>query len=816
MTTKPAPKPVELPATKLRWRCELSRIPFETTAQAELREGFIGQERALRALKMGAELSAPGYNVFVCGLAGTSRGGTIARMIEELHPPTKESLDRCYVNNFKLTDRPRLLALPRGQANAFKKDMQAGIDFLRRRIPQVFEGEPFQRQKGRIVERFTVREKELMDDFTRRIAREQFALGHMQVGAVALPEIFPVLEGQMVPIEDISKMVHEGKLESPVAEDIERKYEQFRQEFTVVYRKTLTLSRELASELSYLEQEAASVLVDGVIEELKEKYAGQSIAEYLEEVRHHLLDNLDPFKEREGEGEHDEETPDGLPKPQAGPERDPFRVYGVNVILAHDNDDKSPVIFETTPTYANLFGTIQRAYDTRGGWTSDFMDLRAGSLLRADGGFLIMYSLEALSEVGVWRALKRTLNHNRLEIQPLEMFYPFGGSAQKPEAIDINVKVILIGDRSLYELLYEYEEDFRKIFKVRVEFDEEMAMSDGVIAEYAGRLRALSEKENLYPFDRGAFAAMLEYGVRQAGRRNKVTARFIDIADLAREAHYNAAAAGESVVRAAHVRGALSSRMERHNLIETRIREMIQEGTLLVDVEGESVGQVNGLSVLEIGGYSFGKPVRITATAALGKAGLINIEREANLSGRFHDKGMHIIAGYLRSQFAQDKPLSLAASICFEQSYSGVDGDSASSTEIYALASALSGLPLRQDIAVTGSINQQGAIQAIGGVNEKIEGFFDVCRIKGLTGTQGVMMPESNVEDLMLREDILEAVAAGKFHVWPVAQVEQGIEILTQTAAGAKNVDGKFEPGTVFALMDDRLSNMAKTLKEFE
>src|SRR5256712_9046742 len=607
MTTRPAPKPTELPAAKLRWKCELSRIPFETTAQAELREGFIGQERALRALKMGAELSAPGYNVFVCGLAGTSRGGTIARMIEELHPPTKESLDRCYVNNFKLTDRPRLLALPRGQANAFKKDMQAGIDFLRRRIPQAFEGEPFQRQKGRIVERFTVREKELMDDFTRRIAREQFALGHMQVGAVALPEIFPVLEGQMVPIEDISKMVHEGKLESPVAEDIERKYEQFRQEFTVVYRKTLTLSRELASELSYLEQEAASVLVDGVIEELKEKYPGTSVAEYIEEVRHHLLDNLDPFKEREGEGEHEEEPPEGLPKAQGGPERDPFRVYGVNVILAHNHEEASPVIFETTPTYANLFGTIQRAYDARGGWTSDFMDLRGGSLFRAGCGLPIMYLIEALCGNRVWRALKRTLNHNRLEIQPLEMFYPFGGSALKPEAIDINVKVILIGDRELYELLYEYEEDFRKIFKVRVEFDEEMAMSDGVIAEYAGRLRALSEKENLYPVDRCAFAAMLEYGVRQAGRRNKVTARFIDIADLAREAHYKAAAAGESVVRAAHVRGALSSKVERHNLIDTRLRAMIEEGTLLVDVPGTRVGQADGSSGLEIGAHAFRK-----------------------------------------------------------------------------------------------------------------------------------------------------------------------------------------------------------------
>src|SRR5246127_2543494 len=404
MTTIAAPRPMELPQAKLRWRCELSRIPFETTAQAELREGFIGQERALRALKMGVELSAPGYTVFVGGLAGTSRGGTIARMIGELHPGTKQSPDRCYVNNFKIADRPRLLTLPRGQAEPFKKDMQAGIDFLRRRIPQVFEGEPFQRQKGRIVERFTVREKELMDDFTRRIARDQFALGHMQVGAVALPEIFPVLEGQMVPIEDISKMVHEGKLETGVAEEIERKYEQFRQEFTVVYRKTLTLSRELASELSYLEQEAASVLVDGVIEELKEKYPGTSVVEYLEEVRHHVLDNLGPFKEREGEGEQEgPEPPDGAPKPP-GPERDPFRVYGVNVILAHNSEDNSPVIFETTPSYANLFGTIQRAYDARGGWSSDFMDLRGGSLLRADGGFLIMYAIEALSEQGVWRA----------------------------------------------------------------------------------------------------------------------------------------------------------------------------------------------------------------------------------------------------------------------------------------------------------------------------------------------------------------------------------------------------------------------------
>jgi len=801
---------------KLRWRCDPATIPFDTTADAPLVTDLVGQERAFRALKMGVELSAPGYNIFVCGLAGTGRGGTIAHVVGQIHPAAKSSLDRCYVNNFKNPDRPRLLTIPRGQANAFKKDMESGIEFLRRRIPQVFEGEPFQRQKARIVDRFTSREKELMDDFTRRIGRDQFALGHMQVGAVALPEIFPVLEGQMVPIEDVPKLVHEGKLETTAAEDLERKYEQFRQEFTVVYRKTLTLSRELASELSYLEQEAASVLVDGFVEELKEKYPGEVVAEYLEEVRHNLLDNLDPFKEREEEEEAGSGSiPEGASRPTTS-ERDPFRVYGVNVILAHNHEDGSPVIFETTPTYTNLFGTIQRSYDARGGWNSDFMDLRAGSILRADGGFLVMYAYDAITETGVWRTLKRTLNHGRLEIQPLEMFFPFGSSVLKPEPIDTNVKIILIGDRHMYEMLYEYEEDFRKIFKVRVEFDEEMMMSDAVVRQYSGRLHQLSEQENIPAFDRTAVAAMLEFGVRQAGRRNKVTARFPELADLAREAAYIARQENASPVTSAHVRSAREARVERHNLAETKIREMIEEGTLLIETDASRIGQVNGLSVLEIGGYCFGKPVRITASAALGKAGLINIEREANLSGRLHDKGMQIIAGYLRSKFAQDKPLSLAASICFEQSYSGVDGDSASSTEVYALLSALSGLPIRQDIGVTGSVNQHGDIQPIGGVNEKIEGFYDVCRAKGLTGRQGVMIPKENVEDLMLRDDVIESVSDGKFQILPITSVEEGIEILTGVPAGVRDSNGTFDADTIFSRVDMRLHEMAATLKQFE
>src|SRR5277367_4327294 len=817
MVKKSAPKHASLPPEKLRWQCDPASIPFKTTAEIEPVSGDIGQERALRALRMGVELTASGYNLFVCGLSGTSRGGMIVRMIEDLHPQTEPAPDRCYVNNFKNADRPRLLTLPRGLANAFKKEVESGIDFLRRRIPQVFEGEPFQRQKTRIVERFTVREKELMDDFTRRIAREQFALGRMQVGAVALPEIFPVLEGQMVPIEEIPKMVQDGKLENTAAEELERKYDQFRQEFTIVYRRTLSLSRELASEMNYLEQEAASVLVDGVIEELKEKYSSPQIAEYLEEVRHHVLDNLEPFKEREGE--EDQPSPEGGPGTRMErSERDPFRVYGVNVILAHAENEKRPVIFETIPTYANLFGTIHRSYDTRGGgWNSDFMDLRGGSLLRADGGFLVMYALDALTETGVWRTLKRTLNHGKLEIQPVDIFFPFSTAAMKPEPIAVNVKILLIGDRDMYELLYTYEEDFRKIFKVRVEFDEEMPWNDEVIRHFSGRLRKLTEDEGLSAFDRSAIAALMEHGVRCAGRRGKVTAKFFEIADVAPEASYVAKHEnGNEMATGEHVRKALDAKIERHNLTETKIREMIEQKLIFIHTESERVGQVNGLAVLEIGGYAFGKPTRITASVSVGKSGLINIERESNLSGRFHDKGMQIISGFIRRTFAHDKPLSLSASLCFEQSYSGVDGDSASSTEVYALLSALADLPISQEFAVTGSVNQQGDIQPIGGVNEKIEGFYDVCRLKGLTGKQGVLIPSANIDDLMLRAEVIDAVATGKFHIYPVSSVGEGLEILTGKSAGTRDANGKFQANTIFARVDDRLRLMAETLREFE
>ncbi|HZH85387.1 MAG TPA: AAA family ATPase, partial [Phototrophicaceae bacterium] len=441
---------------------------------------------------------------------------------------------------------------------------------------------------------------------------------------------------------------------------------------------------------------------------------------------------------------------------------------------------------------------------------------RGGSLLRADGGFLVMYALDTLTEAGVWRTLKRTLNHGKLEIQPVDVFFPFSTAALKPEPIDVHAKIILIGDRDMYEMLYDYEDDFKKIFKVRVEFDEEMKWSEEVACQYGGRLRKLVDDEKLLHFDRSAVAAILEHGVRLAGRRGKITTRFFDLADLARESSYAAKLDASQTISAEHVRRALDAKVDRHNLLETKIREMIEQNLVFIDTTGGRAGQVNGLSVMEIGGYAFGKPVRITASVALGKTGIINIERESNLSGRFHDKGVQIISGYIRRVFSQDKPLSLAASLCFEQSYSGIDGDSASSTEIYALLSALADLPVRQDLAVTGSVNQQGDIQPIGGVNQKIEGFYDVCRLKGFTGSQGVLIPAENIDDLMLRDEVIAAVAKGIFHIYPVATIEQGIEILTGVRAGKRSPSGKFEPGSVFAKADARLSNMATTLRRFE
>jgi len=795
---------------QLRWRCDPAAFDFETTADLKPLEGIIGQERAVRALQLGVELYGPGYNIFVCGLSGTGRATTIQQMLKSIRPVCPPAPDRCYVHNFQHSEQPRLLTLPRGTANNFRKDMNRALDFLATRLPQLLEDEQYQRARGRILERYGAQEKDMLDTFSEQLKKDRFALA--EIGGVGTT-VVPVVAGQPVPVDKLDELVAGGQVEESQARVLSTRQAQLQKQFITIYRKTLELQRAMNFELELLEKETASVLVDSVVEDLKEKHPHAGVAEHLEAVRSSLLDNLTLFKSQpeseEGEG----------PRPRPGPPADPFRIYRVNVMLAHETEDGCPVIVETSPNYTNLFGGVQRSYDMRGVAHSDFLDVRAGSLLEADGGYLVVNALDALIEPGVWKALKRTLIHGKLEIQAVpEWMMPFATSALKPEPIPVSVKVILIGEYYLYDLLYAHEEDFKQIFKVKADFDSEMNRSQPAVRQYALLLRKLCEEDKLLPFHKEAVAAVVEYGVRRAGRQDKLSTRFSEIADLAREATYWALKqpATNGVVMRAHVERAIAERIERHNLVESKIQELIEKGVLLIDVAGERIGQVNGLSVYDMGSYAFGKPVRITASTAMGRAGIINIEREANLSGRSYDKGVAILSGYLRQKFAQNKPMSLAASVCFEQSYSGVDGDSASSTEVYALLSSLSGLPLRQEIAVTGSVNQKGDIQAIGGVNYKIEGFYDVCKAKGLTGTQGVILPIENVPDLMLRPDVAEAVRAGRFHLYPVATVEEGIEILTGVKAGEALPEGGFEPETVYGRVDARLRELAVGLKEYE
>jgi len=576
-------------------------------------------------------------------------------------------------------------------------------------------------------------------------------------------------------------------------------------------KETRKVEKLIQEELTALDKSAISHLVADAIGDIKEKYPQPKIQSYLDEVQESILGNPGRFQPKP-------ETPQALiPGLVLPPQADAFTEFQVNVIVDNAETKGAPVIIETSPTYRNLFGTIERNIDHLGSmWKTDFTKIKSGSFLRANGGYLVLNALEVFIEPGVWLALKRTLRNRTMEMQSFDPFHLFASSALKPEPIEVKVKVVMIGDAYLYETLYNVDEDFKKIFKMKADFDTVMERKDETQLKYAEFIRKICSDENLLPFDRSGAAAVIEYGVRLAGRQKKLSTEFHRITDILREARYWAGKEGDTRVTEKHVDQAIAEKIYRKKLIEEKIQEMIDDGLILIDSEGARVGQVNGLSVYDLGEYAFGKPSRITAQTSMGKAGIINIEREADLSGRTHNKGVLILAGYLRGKYAQDKPLTLTTSICFEQSYGGIDGDSASSTEVYAILSSLAEFPIRQDVAVTGSVNQNGEIQPIGGVNQKIEGFFDVCKVRGLTGTQGVMIPHQNIGDLMLRKDIVEAVSQGKFHIYPVQTIDQGIEILTGVPGGEKKSDGSYPEGTVNLRVDKKLMDLAKAMKGFE
>ncbi len=795
-----ARKTESLSPDQLRWRCTPRDIAAAGNGTEE-RE-IIGQDRALRALRLGLEIKQYGYNIYVNGVPGTGRTTATRRLLKEFEQREASLTDKCYVYNFKDPDSPRMLQLPAGQGVELKGDMETFVSELLKNVPAVFESRRYQDQRKKNLEHFQERQRSVLKDFERKVKERGFEVVQVQSGPGMRPEIVPVLDGAPASLDQVQVKVEAGEMKQEDLDALQTQQGELEGQMELVMREMRTIERKAKKSLDDLNNKTIIPLVEELLEELREKYNDRKLNTYFDEVQAEVLSNFNRF--------HHKDEPASVLGVQVAREEDSFLEYQVNVIIDNSNVKGVPVIIETNPRYKNIFGTIERVVDRQGIWRSDFTYIKGGSLLKADGGFLVLNAYDVLVEPWVWTTLKRVLRNRQTEIQPPESGLFGSNSGLKPEPIPFDVKVIMIGDGYTHHLLYEYDEDFKKVFKIRADFDVEMPNDNASMRSYISFVRSLCEAEELLPLETGAMAEVLEYGARLSGDRRKLSTRFNVIADVIRESGYWARQESAKDVTASHVRKAIDEKIERLSLMEEKIQEMIINGSILISTEGSVVGQVNGLSVYQMGEYSFGKPTRITAKTGMGHAGIINIEREADLSGPSHNKGVLIIAGYLRYKYGQHRNLLLTASLAFEQSYSGVDGDSASSTEVYAILSSLSGIPLCQDLAVTGSLNQHGEIQPIGGVNQKIEGFYDVCRTRGLTGSQGVIIPKQNVDDLMLRHDIVAAVEEEKFHIYAISTIDEGIALLTGKAAGAPSRAGKFPPASVHAAVEKTLTEYSR------
>ncbi len=798
----------EVPARLLRWQCDPSSLRVKSTSDITSNKEIIGQERALRALRLGLELKQPGYNVFVTGFSGTGRMTTIKRLLAEFSGEHSGLKDRCYVHNFRNPDLPILLTFKAGVGNAFRDDMDNLVQELVKNIPAVFESKRYQEERKRQMELFQERQRSILKEFERKVKEKNFEVIQVQAGTSIRPDITPVVNNEPVSYDQLDTLVKEGKITKEQVEQFMNDRTSLESQMELVLREMRNIEKKAKSSIDELAEKFILPAVKDSVDKIRAEYDDVKVQQYLDEVQENIMDDLNRFRPQE-------EGPASIigAAPQLA-DIDELTEFQVNVVVDNSDTKKIPIVIETNPRYKNIFGTIERQVDRNGVWRTDFTLIKAGSLLQADGGYLVINALDALMEQGVWQNLKRTLRYGQLEIQTLETGLFGTSSALKPESIEIDVKVVMIGDAHIYSLLYEQDDDFKKIFKVRADFDIVMPRVSASIERYTSFIKMICEDDKLLPFDSAGISAVIEYGVRLAGRQDKLSTRFNIIADVLREASYWAGKEKCTIATDKHILKAISERIERVKLVEEKIQEMMLDGTIMIDTEGAVVGQVNGLSVYDMGEYMFGKPSRITARTSLGRDGVINIERESDMSGPTHNKGVLILGGFLRGLYATNKPLVMNASLTFEQSYSGVDGDSASSTEVYAILSSLANVPLRQDLAVTGSVNQNGEIQPIGGVNQKIEGFFDVCNARGLTGTQGVMIPFQNQKELMLRQDVVEAVKKGKFHIYAIKHIDEGIEILTGIKAGKRLKSGSFEQKTIHSAVDQTLTKYASRWKE--
>ncbi len=792
----------ELTPDALRWTCCPDVVPVESSAEARACTEIIGQERALRAIQTGLDIKSLGYNIFITGMVGTGRTTTIKQLLDQLEKADKTPDDILYVNNFKYPDEPVLILLPAGQGKAFAEAMTKLIEMLKTNVPQLLKSPYYTDKRDALIESQQKKQREILQAFEEEVAAQGFSVIQVQMGLFSRPDLIPVLEGQPIPFAKIEGLVKEKKVPKETLDALRAKYEELTAKLEAVFDRLKEIDEETRTLLRGWDEESITPVIRGAIDDMRSKFGYPKIAAYLDEAEKALVKNLDAFKNQKKEEKEKEPVED-------------FLEYRVNLLVDNADQHGAPVVMETNPNYVNLFGSIESTMSRIGMSQTDFTLIKAGSFLKANGGYLVINALDALVEPGVWPVLKRTLRNQIFEIQNYLQMYLFTSARLKPEPIKADVKVVMIGDAYIYNLLYFQDEDFKKIFKIKAEFDSEMDKAEKSFGDYVRFIKKICDEDDLLPLDKEGIAGLIEYSTRIAGRQKKLSTRFHIIADVIREASYWARKNKKTAVGREDIDKAVAERFARVSLIENKIQEMIEEGTILIDTEGAVVGQVNGLSVYDMGQFMFGKPARITARTAMGRAGVINIEREADMSGPTHNKGVLILGGYLRGKYATRRPMSLSASLAFEQSYGGVDGDSASSTEVYAILSSLSGLPLRQDLAVTGSLNQRGEIQPIGGVNEKIEGFFEVCKAKGLTGSQGVIIPHQNVQNLMLQADVVAAVKDAKFHVYPVKTIDEGIEILTGVEAGAADAQGDYPDGTVHGLVDRELQRLAKGLKAF-
>jgi lon-related putative ATP-dependent protease len=797
----------------LTWTGPAEGLILGTTAGIEAVVEIVGQDRAVKAIKRGLAMKSHGYNIFVSGTNGTGRTATVKKLLEEFNLGGPVPDDMCYVNNFKDPDHPRLIVLPAGQGMAFRDQINDLINSLKKKIPAIFESEEFQSARNEIVNLHMGEQKALFKNFENKVTSQNFMMVQVQVGPFTKPDLAPVIVGNPMKVEQLEALVEEGKFSAEELEKIKNTYKALSSEMEKIFKEARNIDKTIQEDLEKLSNEWIEPLLKESMAQVRENFVSDAVRAYFDEVEADIVAHLDRFRPRiitppptaEGAG----------PPMLMPPDPTQFKYYEVNLFVDNSETKKPPVIIETMPIYRNLFGTIERIIDQNGVWYSDYRHIKGGSLLKANGGYLVLNSRDLVIEPGSWPTLKRNLRNQVTEIQS----EPFGwlfNSALKPETIPIQLKVIMIGDAEVYDLLHWYDEDFRKIFKVKADFDTSMNNTDQNMKKIIGFIARISSEENLLPCDAGGVENLARLAVRWAGRKKKITAQLERIGDVLREADLVARENGSDTISFEHVQTANADRIERVNMYEDKIQEYIEDGIIMIDTAGEKVGQINGLSVYSLPEISFGKPSRITVKTSMGKSGIISIEKEAELSGSSYDKGVLILTGFLRDRFAQDKPLNLTASITFEQSYSGVDGDSASSTELYALLSSLSGLPIDQGIAVTGSVNQNGEVQAIGGVNHKIEGFYRVCKAMGLTGKQGVIIPKSNVGDLALYSEVVDAVREGNFHIWQVEHVDQGIELLTGVPAGYKNEDGDYPEGTVNHTVNQKLEDLAIGIKEFE